>query len=93
MKKIHNNLNIENLMKTEWGNQFNEYQKGCIIQGLEQGLDVSIYATPKYSWFQMKEIRLGLEANLDVSSYVKSDLPFEKMKQIREKLLEERENK
>ena len=37
MEKIHNNLNIENLMKTEWGNQFTEYQKGCIMQGLEQG--------------------------------------------------------
>ena len=27
MNKIYNNLTIENLIKTEWFNQFNEYQK------------------------------------------------------------------
>ena len=26
-KKIYNNLNIKNLIKTEWFNQFDEYQQ------------------------------------------------------------------
>ena len=43
-KKIHNNLSIENLTKTEWFNQFNEEQKEQIKLGLEKNLDVSIYA-------------------------------------------------
>ena len=30
MKKIYNNLNIENLTKTEWFNQFNEEQQGVL---------------------------------------------------------------
>ena len=70
-KKIYNNLNIENLTKTEWFNQFNEDQKTEIIKGLENNLDVSIYANPRFSSFQMHIIRTGLEGNLDVSIYAK----------------------
>lgn len=28
--------------------------------GLEQGLDISIYAKPEFTWEQMKQIRLNL---------------------------------
>ena len=44
MNKIYNNLNIENLIKTKWFNQFDEYQRNEIRWGLEDNLDVSIYA-------------------------------------------------
>ena len=40
MNKIHNNLNIENLIKTEWFNQFTIFQKEEILKGLEANLDV-----------------------------------------------------
>ena len=33
MKKIYNNLNIENLMKTEWFNQFDEKQREILQEG------------------------------------------------------------
>ena len=40
MNKIHNNLNIENLTKTEWFNQFDIFQKNEILKGLESKVDV-----------------------------------------------------
>ena len=61
MKKQYNNLSIENLMKTNWINQFTPFQKNEIKKGLASKVDVSIYANRKYTDFQMKEIRLGLE--------------------------------
>ena len=49
MRKIYNNLSIENLTKTEWFNWFNEYEQQEIIKGLEKNLDVSWYAKQEYS--------------------------------------------
>ena len=49
MNKIYNNLNIENLIKTEWFNQFDEKQKEQISFGLEDNLDVFIYAKPEFN--------------------------------------------
>ena len=57
MGKIHNNLIIENLIKTEWINQFNKYQQEEIIKGIEDNLDVSIYAKPEIPWREMETIR------------------------------------
>ena len=51
MNKIYNNLSVDNLTKTEWFNQFNEYQKSEILDGIRKGLDVSIYAKPEYVGF------------------------------------------
>ena len=50
MGKIHNNLIIENLIKTEWINQFNKYQQEEIIKGIEDNLDVFIYAKREFDW-------------------------------------------
>ena len=61
MNKIHNNLTVENLIKTEWFEQFDEFQQKQIIKGLEKGLNVSIYTNPEFNWFQMGEIREKLE--------------------------------
>ena len=44
MERIHNNLNIENLTKTEWFNQFDKGQQKEILKGLKNNIDVSCYA-------------------------------------------------
>ena len=75
MNKIYNNLNIENLTKTEWFNQFNKKQKEQIILGLEKNLNISIYANPRFNKQQMFQIRKGLENNLNVSFYAKIEIP------------------
>ena len=83
MNKIYNNLNIDNLKKTGIFNQFNEFQQEEIIKGLEENLDVSIYAKKEFNEYQMSEIRLGLIDNLDVSKYAKTEISNEEMKEIR----------
>ena len=50
MNKIYNNLTKENLIKTEWFNQFDIYQQEEIYEGLEENLDVSIYAKKELNW-------------------------------------------
>ena len=89
MEKIHNNLNIENLIKTDWFNQFDEYQKTGILIGLEDNLDVSIYAKPDFNWEQMNQIILGLKQELNVFIYAKPEYNWEQMRKIRLKLLKE----
>ena len=61
MNKIYNNLNIENLTKTEWFNQFDENQQYEILIGLENNLDISIYAKSEFDWEQMEQIKWGLK--------------------------------
>ena len=56
---MNNNLTIENLMKTEWKNQFDREQLYQIKMGLEGDVDVLIYANPAYTRKQMYEIREG----------------------------------
>ena len=57
--------------------------------GLEENLNVSIYAKSKFNNVQMEQIRLGLEANLDVSVYADSEFGEDEMYEIREELLKE----
>ena len=75
-KKIHNNLSIENLMKTDWINQFNKDQQVQIRIGIKANLDVSWYAKKEYNWLQMKQIRKGLEKSLDISWYANPYLSY-----------------
>ena len=84
MNKIYNNLNIENLTKIEWFNQFDIFQKNEISKGLESKVDVSIYANPIFKEEQMRELREGLEENLDVSKYANPDFGWAEMYAIRE---------
>ena len=83
MEKAHNNLNIENLIKTEWFNQFDICQQEVIRIGLEQNLNASIYAKTELNDKQMSEIRLGLLSNVDVSIYNIPTLDEEVMEQVR----------
>lgn len=52
---------------------FNESKKEEIRLGIENGIDVSIYAKPEFNVNQMVEIRKGLEQNLNVSLYAKPE--------------------
>ena len=90
MEKIHNNLNIDNLIKTDWFEQFSINQKQEILKGLKEDVDVSIYAKPDFDCFQMEEIRLGLGSEIDVSIYAKPEIDWFHMREIREKLEKEK---
>ena len=61
--------------------------------GLEDKLNVSIYATPDFTWKQMEQIRLGLENNIDVSIYAKPEISWEEMEKIRLDLEESKKRK
>ena len=60
MNKIYSNLNADNLIKTEIYKQFNKLQQEEIRLGLEENIDVSIYAKPEFDWTKMRKIRLKL---------------------------------
>jgi hypothetical protein len=63
--------------------QLNEQQLKEVRKGLKYGVDVSLYADPKFEKWQMKEIRLGLENGVDASIYADSKFSWEQMKKIR----------
>ena len=56
MNKIYNNLTINNLIKTDWFNQFDYYQKEQIKSRIEVNVDVSIYAKKEFDYLQMEQI-------------------------------------
>ena len=62
---------------------FNDDQMFEIREGLEDGLDVSVYADPKYDGHQMSRIRWGLEDGLDISMYADPKYDDNQMAQIR----------
>ncbi|MGN0413203.1 MAG: DUF342 domain-containing protein [Lachnospiraceae bacterium] len=51
--------------------------------GLQEGLDVSVYANRSYDWFQMEEIRKGLKDGISIENYAFPEIPYDKMQQIR----------
>ena len=89
MNKIHNNLSIDNLTKTDWFNQFDDAQKIIIKTGLKHNLNVSVYAKKHFNSNQMIQIREGLKDNLDVEKFAKPELDWKEMREIRTKLLVE----
>ena len=66
-KEIHNNLTIENLIKTDWFNQFNKEQQKQILLGLDSKVDVLVYAKLEYNSFKMLTERIKLELGVDIS--------------------------
>ena len=56
MNKTHNNLTIENLMKTDWKNQFDREQLYQIKMDLESNVDVSIYASQSTKEFKCMKL-------------------------------------
>ena len=70
-KKVLNNLTIDNLIKTEWFNQFNKEQQKQILLGIKSKVDVFSYAKPEYSSIKMETKRLQLELGIDGDSLEK----------------------
>lgn len=64
-KKVLNNLTIDNLMKTEWFNQFNKKQQEEILIGIKSKVDIFSYAKPENSSLKMQIKRLQLELGID----------------------------
>ena len=83
MKKEFKNLTVDNLIKTEWFNQFDKKQKKLIIEGLQENLNVFLYAKTKYSWEQMAHLKAGLKKNLDISIYANPEFNNFQMNEIR----------
>ena len=90
MNKIYNTLTVENLVKTEWINQFDENQQKEILKGIEANIDVLIYAKPEYNSKYMATIREGLEDNLDVVFYADYAFSDSQMEQIRKAIKEDK---
>ena len=69
---LYNNLTIENLIKTEWFNQFNSDQKRQILLGIEENIDILQYAKKELHYREMEEIRFNLNRKkLDKDGYFK----------------------
>ena len=64
-RKIHNNLTIDNLIKTKWFNQFNKEQQKEILLGFKSKVNVFSYAKPENSSLKMQIKRLQLELGID----------------------------
>jgi hypothetical protein len=60
--------------------------------GLSQGVDVSLFADPRFSANQMFAIRICLYDGVDVSKYADPSIPWEKMIDIRKSLLEDQQD-
>ncbi len=83
MNKIHNNLSIENLVKSNWFSLFNKGQQEEIKLGIENNVDIFVYAKKEFDRDQMREIRFGLVEKVDISVYAKSCFDAEQMCFIR----------
>ena len=83
MNKIYNNLNIDNLVKSGWLSLFNKGQQEEIKLGIENNVDIFIYAKKEFDRDQMREIRFGLIEKVDISIFAKSCFDAEQMYLIR----------
>lgn len=63
------NENIERLLTTEWANRFTSLQLAEIRRGLEQDVDVSVYAIASFDDIQMRWIRKHMQRKLDFRKY------------------------
>ena len=63
------NENIERLLTTTWANRFTSLQLAEIRRGLEQDLDVSVYAIASFDDTQMRWIRKCMLRKLDFRKY------------------------
>lgn len=66
--KLTNSLNVKQLIETEWFEQFDSMQQKRIEEGLLQGLQVELYADPRFTAKQMQEIQRAMIQDVDVSS-------------------------
>lgn len=71
MSLLFENEEIKYLKKeTDWFEQFDFWQKKIINEGLEEKLNVSIYAKPDIEWRRMRVIKDRLLIGKDVSDLI-----------------------
>ncbi|MBQ9153453.1 MAG: AAA family ATPase [Solobacterium sp.] len=58
---------------------YSPFQIQEILEGLDKGLDISIYLNKEYSFEQMEQLRLGLEEHKDATYYAYPELSVERM--------------
>lgn len=63
------NENIRRLLETEWANRFTSLQLAEIRRGLEQDVDVSVYAIASFDDIQMRWIRKHMQRKLNFRKY------------------------
>lgn len=63
------NENIQRLLQTEWANRFTSLQLAEIRRGLEQDVNVSVYAIASFDDTQMRWIRKHMQRKLDFRKY------------------------
>lgn len=80
--KLQNNLQIKQLLNTDWANQFNKNQLYRIREGLTHNLDVSIYAKPELRSEHMREIVKGLKLGFDMTKYASGEYTENQLRQI-----------
>lgn len=78
--KLTNSLNVKQLIETEWFEQFDLMQQKQLEDGSSQGLQVELYADPRYTAKQMQEIRRAMLNGTDVSSILNVRISARKMK-------------
>ena len=82
-KQLNKKQKKEIVINSEWFNQFDFMQQQLIRLGLEENLDISIYAKKEFDWNKMGQIRVGLIDGLDVLIYAKPEYSFGQMMEIR----------
>lgn len=71
MSLLFENEEIKYLKKeTDWFEQFDFWQKRIINEGLEEKINVSIYAKPDIKWQRMRDIKNRLLDGEDVSDLI-----------------------
>lgn len=68
---------------------YSDYQLEEIRLGLENRVDVSVYAKVLYSWEQMREIRIGMQNKIDISKYKSMVHSATDMRKIRKSMEQE----
>jgi hypothetical protein len=87
--KLMNNLTGQALYKYYVNSgEFEPNALDEIKLGVEQGLDVSCYASPEFDYCQMYQIRTGLRDGIDVSIYAKPEYNSFQMQELRDCLTE-----
>ena len=74
MNKIYNNLNVENLIKTDSFKKLTVKEKESLLQNSQW--------FNQFQELQQQEILKGLKANLDVSIYAKKEFNYLQMQEI-----------
>ncbi len=83
MENLDSNKQLELHFPVMENDEYQKVQDQEIKLGIEQGLDVSLYANPEFNWLQMEQIRLGMQDKVNAALYANPAYSYESMRQIR----------